>query len=49
MSDTFPEIIHRSKTIGMGPDETIVGSEPDSAENAIDRRVEFKIIDCVGL
>jgi len=48
MSDTFPEIIHRSKTIGMGSDETIVGSKPDSAENAIDRRVEFKIIDCAG-
>jgi outer membrane protein OmpA-like peptidoglycan-associated protein len=47
MSQTFPEIIHRSKTIGMGSDQTIVGTEPDSAENAIDRRVEFKIIDCV--
>ncbi|MDM8558904.1 OmpA family protein [Candidatus Parabeggiatoa sp. HSG14] len=46
MSQTFPDIAHQSKTIGKGSDEIIVGTIPDSTENAIDRRVEFKIIDC---
>lgn len=46
MQSIFVGIIHRSKTIGKGPDETIVGTTPDSAENAIDRRVEFRVVDC---
>jgi outer membrane protein OmpA-like peptidoglycan-associated protein len=46
MQSIFVGIIHRSKTIGKGPDETIVGTIPDSAENAIDRRVEFRVVDC---
>ena len=46
MAETFPDIFAHSKTIGKGPDETIVGTVPDSAENAIDRRVEFQITDC---
>jgi len=46
MREFFPEIIERSRVTGKGDIETIVGTTPDSAENAIDRRVEFKIIDC---
>ncbi|HHB92660.1 MAG TPA: hypothetical protein ENK59_05550 [Thioploca sp.] len=46
MSKIFRGIIQRSKTIGKGSDEIIVGTKPDSNENAIDRRVEFKIVDC---
>lgn len=46
MRQTFPGIVQRSKVIGKGSDETIVGTMPDSAENAIDRRVELKIVDC---
>ncbi len=46
MSKTFNGIIQRSKTIGKGSDEVVVGTRPDSNENAIDRRVEFKIVDC---
>ena len=46
MGQTFAGIFQRSKTIGRGSDEMIVGTTPDSAENAIDRRVEFKIINC---
>ncbi len=46
MSQTFLDIAHQSKTIGKGSDEIIVGTIPDSNENAIDRRVEFKITDC---
>lgn len=46
MQSIFAGIIHRSKTVGKGPDETIVGTVPDSAENAIDRRVEFRVVTC---
>ena len=46
MQGFFADIIYRSQTIGKGPDETIVGTIPDSAENAIDRRVEFKVVAC---
>jgi outer membrane protein OmpA-like peptidoglycan-associated protein len=46
LQDSFSDITQRSHTLGMGPDETIVGTVPDSAENAIDRRVEFQITDC---
>ncbi len=46
MSKIFRGIMQRSKTIGEGSDEMIVGTRPDSNENAIDRRVEFKIVDC---
>ncbi|EDN68887.1 conserved hypothetical protein [Beggiatoa sp. PS] len=46
MAQTFSGIFEHSSTIGKGPDETIVGTVPDSAENAIDRRVEFQITDC---
>jgi outer membrane protein OmpA-like peptidoglycan-associated protein len=46
MQTFLADIIYRSQTVGKGPDETIVGTVPDSAENAIDRRVEFKIVAC---
>jgi len=46
MRKTFPGIKKHSKTIGMGSEQTIVGTTPDGIDNAIDRRVEFKIIDC---
>jgi len=48
MSQFFPAIINRSHTLGKGSQETIVGTTPDSAENAIDRRVEFHIVDCAS-
>ena len=46
MSKIFSGIMQRSKTIGKGSDDVIIGTKPDSNENAIDRRVEFKIVDC---
>jgi outer membrane protein OmpA-like peptidoglycan-associated protein len=46
MSGFVADIIQRSRTDGKGSDETIVGTIPDSTENAIDRRVEFDIVDC---
>jgi len=45
MSQMIPDIFQRTQVTGRGPD-TIVGSVPDNAQNAIDRRVEFKILDC---
>jgi len=36
----------RTKTVGMGFRQNIVGSGTDNAVDALDRRVEFKIIPC---
>jgi len=36
----------RTKTAGMGFRQNIVGSGTDNAVDALDRRVEFKIIPC---
>src|SRR4051812_3858586 len=36
----------RTKTVGMGFRQNIVGSATDNAVDALDRRVEFKIVPC---
>ena len=36
----------RTKALGMGYRENIVGSGTDNAVDALDRRVEFKIVPC---
>ena len=36
----------RAKTLGMGFRENIIGSGTDNAVDALDRRVEFKIVGC---
>ena len=36
----------RTKTVGMGFRQNIVGSGTDNAVDALDRRVEFRIIPC---
>jgi OmpA family len=41
-----PALAARSKTTGMGFRENIVGSGTDNAVDALDRRVEFRIIPC---
>jgi len=41
-----PALGARSKTSGMGFRQNIVGSGTDNAVDALDRRVEFKIIPC---
>jgi len=46
MGQLFSTIVERCKVLGKGSDETIVGTVPDNAQNAVDRRVEFKITDC---
>lgn len=46
MIANFPDIKQRSKVIGKGFSENVVGSGTDDARDAVDRRVEFIIIDC---
>jgi outer membrane protein OmpA-like peptidoglycan-associated protein len=41
-----PVLVSRTKTSGMGFRQNIVGSGSDNAVDALDRRVEFKIIPC---
>ncbi|MDB5850639.1 MAG: hypothetical protein JWP29_4391 [Rhodoferax sp.] len=41
-----PPLASRLKARGKGWSENIVGSGTDDARDAIDRRVEFKIVDC---
>lgn len=42
----FPEIMQRSSAIGKGFRENIVGTGTDDGRDAIDRRVEFVLMDC---
>ncbi|MEC5388302.1 OmpA family protein [Uliginosibacterium sp. H3] len=46
MQKDFPQIQQRSKPIGYGWKENIIGSGTDDLQDAIDRRVEFKISEC---
>lgn len=41
-----PPVGARAKTLGMGFHENIVGSGTDNAVDALDRRVEFKLVPC---
>jgi len=49
MAKAFPGIYQHSETLGMGHEECVVCTMPDDETNAIDRRVEFKIISCEDL
>jgi outer membrane protein OmpA-like peptidoglycan-associated protein len=40
------ELGPRTKPVGMGFRQNIVGSGTDNAVDALDRRVEFKIVPC---
>jgi len=46
LQKNFVEIMQKSKAIGKGFRENIVGSGTDNAQDAIDRRVEFKVVEC---
>ena len=46
MRDEFPEIFKKSRVVGKGFEENLVGSGTDDLRDAIDRRVEFVIVDC---
>jgi outer membrane protein OmpA-like peptidoglycan-associated protein len=41
-----PELTSRTRPSGMGFRENIVGTGTDDARDALDRRVEFKIVEC---
>jgi OmpA family len=41
-----PALVARTKTTGMGFRQNIVGSGSDNAVDALDRRVEFRIVPC---
>ncbi len=41
-----PHLANRMRAVGMGFRENIVGSGTDNAADALDRRVEFKIVPC---
>ncbi|WP_161575454.1 OmpA family protein [Beggiatoa leptomitoformis] len=44
-----PDLLNKSKAIGKGFAENLVGTGTDDAHDAIDRRVEFMMIDCSKL
>ena len=46
MQPHFQDVMKRSKTIGMGFKHTIVGTGSDDDRDALDRRVEIKVVDC---
>lgn len=43
---SFPDVKARSKAIGKGYSENIVGSGTDDERDAVDRRVEIKLVKC---
>ena len=46
LSSEAAELAARTKPVGMGFRQNIVGSGTDNAVDALDRRVEFKIVPC---
>ena len=46
MAVTYPGVKQKTRVVGMGWRENIVGNGADNVTDAIDRRVEFKVIDC---
>lgn len=49
LAATFPGIYTRSKAMGKGFSQNIIGSGTDDARDALDRRVELVIVDCKEL
>ncbi|HET6788970.1 MAG TPA: OmpA family protein [Aquabacterium sp.] len=49
MQKDFAGIHQRSRAVGRGWTENIIGTGSDDAQDAIDRRVEFRIRDCAKL
>ena len=46
LKPSFPDVMRRSKAIGMGFAKNIVGVGTDDNRDALDRRVEIKLVDC---
>ena len=41
-----PEVARRTRTQGMGSRHNIVGTGTDDVVDALDRRVEFAVVEC---
>jgi outer membrane protein OmpA-like peptidoglycan-associated protein len=46
MAMTFPAILQKSRLIGKGANETLVGTNSNNVMDTIDRRVEIVLVDC---
>lgn len=44
-----PQLASRISAVGKGSQENITGLGTDDARDALDRRVEFKVVDCSGV
>ena len=41
-----PALKTKTRAFGKGSQETLIGIGSDDARDALDRRVEFKVVDC---
>lgn len=46
MQKDFPMAQQKTKALGRGFRENLIGTGSDDAQDAIDRRVEFRVVDC---
>ena len=46
LESTVPSLATRSVAVGRGSAENIVGLGTDDARDALDRRVEFNVVNC---
>lgn len=46
MQKDFPQVMQKTKAYGKGFRENIIGTGSDDAQDAIDRRVEFRVVEC---
>jgi outer membrane protein OmpA-like peptidoglycan-associated protein len=46
MQKDFPAALQKTKAIGRGYRDNVIGSGTDDSQDAIDRRVEFRVVDC---
>lgn len=45
----FPQAPQKTRAFGRGFKENVIGSGSDDAQDAIDRRAEFRVVDCASL
>lgn len=49
MQKDFAQVMQKTKAYGKGFRENVIGTGSDDAQDAIDRRVEFRVVDCSAL
>lgn len=49
MQKDFPQALQKTRALGRGFRENVIGSGSDDAQDAIDRRVEFRVVNCASL